>query len=51
VLAGTPVKMSETPGAVRRRAPLVGEHSEAVLAEFGFDAAEIAALCAAGAAS
>ncbi len=49
VLAGTPVKMSETPGAVRRRAPLVGEHSMAVLAEFGFDAAEIAALCAAGA--
>lgn len=44
VLAGTPVKMSETPGAVRKRAPLVGEHSEAVLAEFGFDAAEIAAL-------
>ena len=49
VLAGTPVKMSETPGAVRQRAPLVGEHSEAVLAEFGFDAAEIAALCPAGA--
>lgn len=44
VLAGTPVKMSETPGAVRKRAPLVGEHSAAVLAEFGFDAAEIAAL-------
>ena len=38
VLAGTPVKMSETPGAVRHRAPLVGEHSEAVLSEFGFDA-------------
>ena len=49
VLAGTPVKMSETPGAVRKRAPLVGEHSAAVLAEFGFDAAEIGALCAAGA--
>ncbi len=44
VLAGTPVKMSQTPGAVRQRAPLVGEHSQAVLAEFGFDAAEIAAL-------
>ncbi len=44
VLAGTPVKMSETPGAVRMRAPLVGEHSEAVFAEFGFAAAEIAAL-------
>ena len=49
VLAGTPVKMSETPGAVRKRAPLVGEHSAAVLAEFGFDVAEISTLCAAGA--
>ena len=46
VLAGTPVKMSETPGAVRRRAPLVGEHSEAVFSEFGFADAEIAALAA-----
>ncbi len=44
VLAGTPVKMSETPGAIRKRAPLVGEHSERVLSDFGFDAAEIAAL-------
>ena len=46
VLAGTPVKMTETPGAVRKRAPLVGEHSERVLSEFGFNAAEVAALCA-----
>lgn len=44
VLAGTPVKMSETPGTVRKRAPLVGEHSDAVLAEFGFTDAEIATL-------
>ncbi len=47
VLAGTPVKMSDTPGTVSRRAPLVGEHSQAVLAEFGFEAVEIAALCSA----
>lgn len=47
VLAGTPVKMSETPGAVRRRAPLAGEHSATVLAQFGFDAQEIANLSAA----
>lgn len=46
VLAGTPVKMSETPGAVRKRAPLVGEHTQAVLSEFGFDATEITVLCA-----
>jgi crotonobetainyl-CoA:carnitine CoA-transferase CaiB-like acyl-CoA transferase len=44
VLAGTPVKMSETPGAVRSRAPLVGEHTDAVLREFGFDAADRAQL-------
>ena len=49
VLAGTPVKMSETPGAVRMRAPLVGEHSTAVLSDFGFSAAEIAELQATGA--
>jgi crotonobetainyl-CoA:carnitine CoA-transferase CaiB-like acyl-CoA transferase len=50
VLAGTPVKMSETPGAIRKRAPLVGEHSEAVFTEFGFDSTEIAALRAGAAA-
>lgn len=46
VLAGTPVKMTETPGAIRKRAPLVGEHSAQVLSQFGFDAAEVASLCA-----
>jgi crotonobetainyl-CoA:carnitine CoA-transferase CaiB-like acyl-CoA transferase len=30
---GPPVWMSETPGAVRRPAPLVGEHTESVLRE------------------
>ena len=30
---GTPVKLSETPGAVRRPAPMLGEHSEEVRAE------------------
>ena len=49
VLAGTPVKMSETPGAVRMRAPLVGEQTSAVLSDFGFSAAEIAELREAGA--
>lgn len=33
---GTPVKMSETPLEVGRRAPLLGEHTEQVLREFGF---------------
>lgn len=43
-VAGTPVRMSATPGAVRRRAPMVGEHTERTLADFGFTATEIAAL-------
>ena len=41
---GIPVKLSETPGSVRRPAPLLGEHSEQVLAEAGFADEEIAAL-------
>jgi crotonobetainyl-CoA:carnitine CoA-transferase CaiB-like acyl-CoA transferase len=48
-VANTAVKLSDTPGGVRTRAPLTGEHSASVLAEFGFDAAEIARLRAEGA--
>ena len=33
-----PVKMSETPGGVWRRAPLLSEHAEQLLAEIGIDA-------------
>jgi crotonobetainyl-CoA:carnitine CoA-transferase CaiB-like acyl-CoA transferase len=32
---GVPVKLSATPGQVRHRAPLVGEHTREVLQEFG----------------
>jgi crotonobetainyl-CoA:carnitine CoA-transferase CaiB-like acyl-CoA transferase len=46
---GLPVKFSGTPGSVRRAAPLYGEHSREVLAEFGFAEAEIERLLAAGA--
>jgi formyl-CoA transferase len=49
VLAGTPVKMSDTPGGVRARAPLAGEHTDVVLGEFGFDASEITTLRSSGA--
>jgi formyl-CoA transferase len=38
---GTPIKMSATPLDPRRRAPLLGEHTEAVLREFGFTEAQI----------
>jgi crotonobetainyl-CoA:carnitine CoA-transferase CaiB-like acyl-CoA transferase len=41
---GIPVKLSDTPGSVRRAAPLLGEHTSEVLAEAGFSEAEIAAL-------
>lgn len=40
---GTPaVRLSETPGEVRHRAPQIGEHTDEVLNELGFTATEIA---------
>ena len=30
---GTPIKLSDTPGSIRRPAPMLGEHTEEVLAE------------------
>ena len=41
---GIPVKLSDTPGAVRRPAPLLGEHTEEILQEAGFAPSEIEAL-------
>jgi crotonobetainyl-CoA:carnitine CoA-transferase CaiB-like acyl-CoA transferase len=41
---GIPVKMSDTPGAIRRPAPQVGEHTAEVLREAGYSDEEIAAL-------
>ncbi|SDF03254.1 CaiB/BaiF CoA transferase family protein [Limimaricola pyoseonensis] len=35
------VKFSDTPASIRRHAPLVGEHSREILAELGYDAAQL----------
>ena len=45
---GVPVKLSETPGKIRRRAPALGEHSSEVLLEHGFTQAEVESLMAEG---
>lgn len=47
-VAGVPVRMSETPGGVRHRAPLLGEHSDAVLGRAGCSESEISAWRTAG---
>ena len=45
---GSPLKMSETPPATGRRAPLLGEHTREVLREVGYDDEGIARLEAGG---
>ncbi len=46
---GFPVKLSGTPQQVRYPAPLLGQHTDEVLREFGFSAARIASLRTKGA--
>lgn len=41
---GIPVKLSETPGRIRRAAPLLGEQTEETLKELGYSEEEIADL-------
>jgi formyl-CoA transferase len=45
---GTPVKLSRTPGGLRRVPPKFSQHTREVLAEHGFDEAQIEKLAAAG---
>ncbi|MCY4028332.1 MAG: CoA transferase [Acidobacteria bacterium] len=46
---GVPVKLGETPGAVRTPPPVLGQHTRDVLAELGFADSEIGRLQEAGA--
>ena len=43
-VAGVAIKMTETPGRVRHRAPLLGEHTDEYLKSIGCSAADIARL-------
>ena len=47
-LAPTPIDLDETPGRFRHRAPLLSEHTDAILAELGYRPGEIADLRAKG---
>lgn len=43
-LIETPFRLSATPGSIRHRAPLLGEHTDEVLGEIGYGTSEIADL-------
>jgi len=43
-IADMPVRLSETPGGIRHRAPVLGEHTEEVLGELGYDEAAVTRL-------
>ncbi len=47
-LVASPIKMSATPVSYRSPPPLLGQHTDEVLAEFGIDQAQLDALRAAG---
>ncbi len=48
-VVGPPYRFSETPGSIRRHPPRLGEQTDEILGELGFDQAQISALRSAGA--
>jgi CoA:oxalate CoA-transferase len=40
-MVNIPIRLSETPGGLRRPAPLLGQHTEEVLGELGYDTAQV----------
>ena len=49
-MLGIPFRLSEMPGAIRRAAPLLGQHTREVLLEIGYNDDDIGAMAKAGAA-
>lgn len=45
---GVPVKLSDTPGSVRTPAPLLGQHSDEILIQYGYAQADVTAFRDAG---
>lgn len=43
-LIETPFRLSATPGSIRRRAPLLGEHTDEILGALGYSASEVLGL-------
>jgi crotonobetainyl-CoA:carnitine CoA-transferase CaiB-like acyl-CoA transferase len=43
-ITATPFDLSETPGTVRHPAPTLGEHTDAILADLGYDPSQVAGL-------
>ncbi len=48
-MAGSPVKLSDTPAQIRRGPPTLGEHTDEILAELGLTAADVKKLRESGA--
>jgi len=43
-VAAPPIRMSKTPPSIRHRAPTLGEHTDRILEELGYDKSAIAQL-------